>query len=54
MREIDGLRALQVRVAGDDDVGIVFTEGDERALQGNDLAEQRGDFVSSRSTASST
>ena len=39
------LLALQVRVAGDDDVGVVFAEGDERALQANDLAEQRGDFV---------
>ena len=45
MREIDGLRALQMRVAGDDDVGVVFAEGDERALQADDLAEQRGDFI---------
>jgi hypothetical protein len=32
VREINGLRALQMRVAGDDDVGILLTERDERAL----------------------
>ena len=45
MREIDGLGALQVRVAGNDDVGVVLAERDERALQAGDFAEQRGDFV---------
>ena len=45
VREIDGLRALQVRVAGNDHVGIVFAEGDECALEADDLAEQRGDLI---------
>ena len=47
MREINGLRALQVRVAGDEHIGIFFAERDERALQIGDFAKQR--TISSRS-----
>ena len=44
MREINGLRALQVSVAGNDYVRIAFAERDERALQSGDVAEERDDF----------
>ena len=45
MREINGLRALQMRVAGNQHVGIFSAERDEGALQVGDFAEQRRDFV---------
>ena len=32
VREINGLRALQMRIAGNDDVGIFLAERNERAL----------------------
>jgi hypothetical protein len=47
VREINGLRALQMRVAGNDDVGIFLAERDEGALQIGDFAEQA--VISSRS-----
>jgi hypothetical protein len=39
VREINGLRALQMRVAGNQHVGIFFAERDERALQVGDFFE---------------
>ena len=45
MREINRLRALQMRVAGNEDVGIFFSQPDECALQPGDFAEQHNDFV---------
>ena len=43
--KIDGLGALQVRVTGNDDVGILLAKGDKDALQPGDFAEERGDFI---------
>ncbi len=40
VREINGLRALQMRIAGDDDVGIFLAERNERALQIGNFFEQ--------------
>ena len=37
--EINRLGALQVRIAGNDDVGILLAESDQRPLQIGDLAE---------------
>ena len=45
MGEGDGLGALEVGVAGDEDSGVLFAERDERALEAGDVAEQRGDFI---------
>ena len=45
VREINGLRALQVRVAGNEHIGVFFTERNECALQVNDFAEQQDDFI---------
>ena len=50
VREINGLRALQMRVAGDDDVGIFLAERDEGALQVGDFAEEQSDFVAQPQT----
>ena len=43
--EVDGLGALEMGVAGDDDIGIVLAEGDEGALEIIDFTEQAGDLV---------
>ena len=45
VREINGLRALQMRVAGNEHAGIFFAERDERALQIGDFAEQQSNFI---------
>ncbi len=45
VREINRLRALQMRVAGNEHVGIFLAERDEGALQIGDFAEQRDDFI---------
>ena len=46
VREIDGLRALQMRVAGNEHVGIFLAERDERALQIGDFRQARqSDFI---------
>ena len=45
VREINRLRALQMRVAGNEHVGIFLAERDERALQAGDFAEQHDDFI---------
>ena len=45
VREVNGLGALQVGVAGNKDLGIFLAERDEGALQPGDFAEQRSDFV---------
>ena len=45
VREINGLRALQMRVAGNEHVCVLFAERDERALQLGDFSEQGNDFV---------
>ena len=45
VREINGLRALQMRVAGNEHVGIFLAERDEGALQIGNFAEQQNDFI---------
>ena len=45
MREIDRLRPLQMRVAGDDDGGVLRAELHEGFLELPQLALQRGDLV---------
>ena len=48
MREIDGLRALEMRVAGNDDVAMPRAEIDERALHFREAARSRSSHASRR------
>ena len=50
MGERDGLGALQMGVAGDDDVGVFFAQFDEGGLQAVDFQAQEGDFLAEPQT----